>query len=315
MPSLTNQKPAVKVIVMALGTGAYFLAGKIGLGFASVHVSASPVWAPAGMAIALLLMFGTSTWPAIFAGAFLVNVTTVGSLLTSASIAVGNTLEGILGAWLLQRFAHGVQAFESPPDILKSALLAGFLSPTVSATIGVTSLMLGQYASPEQLTVIWLTWWMGDATGILIVTPAILLWARHPRIEWNRPQRLELGLLLLVLLVTCAVIFGPLMNTGHKYPLQFLLVPIMIWAAFHFGPRETATLTVILAGWATFGTINGRGPFASESENEALLLGQAFLAVNSVMTLALAAAVQEGKDAETRFLDTAERLVNKRTQE
>ncbi len=315
MPSLTNQNPAVKVIVMALGTGAYFLAGKIGLGFASVHVSASPVWAPAGMAIALLLMFGTSTWPAIFAGAFLVNVTTAGSLVTSASIAVGNTLEGILGAWLLQRFAHGVHAFESPPDILKSALLAGFLSPTVSATIGVTSLMLGQYASPEQLTVIWLTWWMGDATGILIVTPAILLWARHPRIEWNRPQRLELGLLLFVLLVTCAVIFGPLMNTGHKYPLQFLLVPIMIWAAFHFGPRETATLTVILAGWATFGTINGRGPFASESENEALLLGQAFLAVNSVMTLALAAAVQEGKDAETRFLDTAERLVNKRTQE
>lgn len=315
MPSLTNQHPAVKVIVMALGTGAYFLAGKIGLGFASVHVSASPVWAPAGMAIALLLMFGTSTWPAIFAGAFLVNVTTAGSLVTSASIAVGNTLEGILGAWLLQRFAHGVHAFESPPDILKSALLAGFLSPTVSATIGVTSLMLDQYASPEQLTVIWLTWWMGDATGILIVTPAILLWARHPRIEWTRPQRLELGLLLFVLLVTCAVIFGPLMNTGHKYPLQFLLVPIMIWAAFHFGPRETATLTVILAGWATFGTINGRGPFASESENEALLLGQAFLAVNSVMTLALAAAVQEGKDAETRFLDTAERLVNKRTQQ
>ena len=315
MPSLTNQNPAVKVLVMALVTGAYFLAGKIGLGFASVHVSASPVWAPAGMAIALLLMFGPSTWPAIFAGAFLVNVTTAGSLVTSASIAVGNTLEGILGAWLLQKFAHGVHAFESPPDILKSALLAGFLSPTVSATIGVTSLMLGQYASPEQLTVIWLTWWMGDATGILIVTPAILLWARHPRVEWTPPQRLELGLLLLVLLVTCAVIFGPLMNTGHKYPLQFLLVPIMIWAAFHFGPRETATLTVILAGWATFGTINGRGPFASESENEALLLGQAFLAVNSVMTLALAAAVQEGKDAETRFLDTAERLVNKRTQE
>jgi signal transduction histidine kinase len=89
----------------------------------------------------------------------------------------------------------------------------------------------------------------------------------------------------------------------------------MIWAAFRFGPRETATLTVLLAGWATFGTINGQGPFASESENQALLLGQLFLAVNSVMALALAAAVQEGKDAETRFLDTAERLVNKRTQE
>jgi signal transduction histidine kinase len=315
MPFLPAQLPARKVIVIALIAGAYFLAGTIGLRFASVHVSASPVWAPAGMAIALLLLFGTSNWPAIFVGAFLVNLATVGLPLMAASIAVGNTLEALLGAWLLQRFAHGVYAFESPPDILKSAFLAGFLSPMVSATVGVTSLMVAQNVLPEEFVVIWLTWWMGDATGILIVTPAILLWAQHPCIEWKRRQRLELGLLLLVLVVTCAIIFGPLMNTGHKYPLQFLLVPILIWAAFRFGPRETATLTVLMAGWATFGTVNGRGPFASESANEALLLGQAFLAVNSIMPLALAAAVQEGKDAEARFLDTAERLVTKRTQE
>jgi signal transduction histidine kinase len=315
MPYLAIQYPAVKALVMALVVGAYVLAGKIGLGFASVNVSASPVWAPAGMAIALLLLFGFSLWPAIFVGAFLVNITTAGSLATSSAIAAGNTLEGMLGAWLLQRFAQGVHAFESPTDILKSAILGGFMSPTVSATIGVTSLTLGQYASFDEFAIIWLTWWMGDATGILIVTPAILLWTQQPRIEWNRRQRLELGLLLLVLLVTCEVIFTPLINLGHRYPLQFLLVPILIWAAFRFGPRETATLTVLIAGWATIGTINGQGPFASDSENEALLLGQAFLAVNSVMALALAAAVQKGKDTETRFLETAERLVNKRTQE
>src|SRR5215216_4830687 len=146
MPFLPSQHPAVKVIVIA-----------------SVHVSASPVWAPAGIAIALLLLLGFSIWPAILAGAFLVNVTTTGLVWTSASIAVGNTLEGLLGAWLLQKFAHGGQAFESPPDIVKSALLAGFLSPAVSATIGVTSLLLGQHALLEQYVGIWLTWWMGDA--------------------------------------------------------------------------------------------------------------------------------------------------------
>jgi signal transduction histidine kinase len=94
-----------------------------------------------------------------------------------------------------------------------------------------------------------------------------------------------------------------------------MLVPVLIWAAFRFGPRETATLTVLLAGWATWGTIHGRGPFTTDSENEALLLGQAFLAVTTVMALALAAAVQERKDAEIRFQDTAERLVQKRTHE
>jgi len=315
MLALPYHHPAVKVMAWVVIVCAYFLAGKLSLGFASIHVSASPVWLPAGMAVAIFLLLGFSIWPAIFAGAFLVNVTTAGGMFTSASIAVGNTIEGMLGAWLVQRFAHGVHAFESPPDILKSALLAGLLSPTVSATIGITSLTIGHYALPNEFAIIWLTWWMGDATGILIVTPAILLWAQRPRIEWTSRERLELGLLLFVLLVTCEAIFGPFIRTEHKYPLQFMLVPILIYAAFRFGPRETATLTVLLAGWATWGTINGRGPFTTDSENEALLLGQAFLAVTTVMALALAAAVQERKDAEIRFQDTAERLVNKRTAE
>ena len=93
------------------------------------------------MAVALFLLLGFSIWPAICAGALLVNITTAGEMLTSARVAVGNTLGGLLGAWLVERFAHGVHAFESPPDVLKSALLAGLLSPTVSATIGITSLI------------------------------------------------------------------------------------------------------------------------------------------------------------------------------
>jgi signal transduction histidine kinase/ActR/RegA family two-component response regulator len=314
MPALSYHHPAVKVTAWVLITCAYFLAGRIGLGFASVNVSASPVWAPAGIAVALFLLLGFSIWPAILAGAFLVNVTTAGSLLTSANIAVGNTLEGLLGAWLVQRFAHGVHAFESPPDILKAAL-AGMLAPTVSATIGVTSLTMAHYASTNDYADIWLTWWLGDATGILIVTPAILLWACHPRIEWTGRERLELGLLLLVLGVTCTVMFVPFINTGDRYSFRVLLVPILIWAAFRFGPRETATLTVLLAAWVTWGTLNGRGLFTGDSENEAFLFGQAFLGVNAVMALALGAAVQERKEAEVRFQDTAERLVQKRTEE
>ena len=98
MPALPYHHPAVKVIAWVVIIGAYFLAGKLSLGFASIHVSASPVWLPAGMAVALFLLLGFSIWPAIFAGAFLVNLTTAGGILISASIAVGNTLEGLLSA-------------------------------------------------------------------------------------------------------------------------------------------------------------------------------------------------------------------------
>src|SRR5260370_30611619 len=68
----------------------YFVAGKLGLMLASLHASASPVWPPAGIALAALLLLGYRAWPAIFIGAFLVNVTTAGNVATSFAIAPRN---------------------------------------------------------------------------------------------------------------------------------------------------------------------------------------------------------------------------------
>src|SRR5437870_3387308 len=125
---------------------AYFIAGKLGLALAFVNPSASAVWPPTGIALWAFLMLGARAWPAILLGAFLVNVTTAGSITTSLGIAVGNTLEGGLGASLLQRFAGGPRSFERPADVFKFALLAAGMAPIVSATFGVTSLALGGYA-------------------------------------------------------------------------------------------------------------------------------------------------------------------------
>ena len=117
----------------------YLIAGKLGLLLAFVNPSATAVWAPTGIALAATLMFGYRVWPGVMVGAFLVNVTTTGSIVTSLGIAAGNTLEGLAGAYLVTRFAHGRYAFERPKDIFKFALLAGILSTMVAATVGVTS--------------------------------------------------------------------------------------------------------------------------------------------------------------------------------
>src|SRR6186713_350496 len=82
----------------------YLIAGKIGLHLASLHASASPVWPPAGIALAGILLLGYRAWPAIFVGAFLVNLTTMGSIATSLGVAAGNTLEGLAGAYLVNQF-------------------------------------------------------------------------------------------------------------------------------------------------------------------------------------------------------------------
>src|SRR5207249_5808460 len=114
----------------------YFAAGKLGLKLAFVNASASAVWPCTGIALAAFLLLGYRVWPAILAGAFLVNLTTTGSLVTSLAVGTGNTLEGLIGCYLVTRFAAGKQAFQRAQDIFKFAVLAGMVSPVVSATVG-----------------------------------------------------------------------------------------------------------------------------------------------------------------------------------
>ncbi len=103
----------------------YIIAGKIGLNLASLHANASPVWPPAGIALAAIVLLGYRAWPEIFVGAFIVNLTTAGGIATSVAIATSNTIEAIAGAWLVNRFAGGKSVFDSPMFRgLRSAALA-----------------------------------------------------------------------------------------------------------------------------------------------------------------------------------------------
>src|SRR5437762_7770491 len=94
--------------LLVLG-GVYVVAGKLGLSLAFVHASASPVWPPTGIALAAFLTLGYRVWPAVFAGAFVVNIGTAGAVATSLAIALGNTLEGLLGAYLVIHYANGAR--------------------------------------------------------------------------------------------------------------------------------------------------------------------------------------------------------------
>src|SRR5207245_5690648 len=171
------------VVVLGL-TAIYLLAGKLGLLLAFVHASATAVWPPTGIALAAFLLLGYRVWPGIFLGAFLVNLTTAGSIVTTLVIATGNTLEGLAGAYLVNRFAHGTQAFDRQLDVFKFVALAALSCTTVSPVFRLSSLALGGYADWAEYGRIWLTWWLGDAVGALIVAPVLLLLGRVPRVRW-----------------------------------------------------------------------------------------------------------------------------------
>src|SRR5437762_5466135 len=285
--------PAIGILIFV-----YFIAGKFGFMLGALRVSASPVWPPAGIALGALLLLGYRAWPAIFIGAFFVNVTTAGNVATSLAIASGNTLEALCGAWVVNRFAGGTTVFDRPQGVFKFALTAA-VSTIIGPAFGVTSLALAGFADWANYGAIWLTWWLGDATGDLLIAPLIILWSIPSKRRWNRREAVEVGILLRLLFVLSEAVFGGWLTISAKnYPIAFICGPIVIWTAFRFTQRETASGIFILSAVAIWGTLHGFGPFLSETENQSLLVLQSWTAVLTITAMALSAGMAERRRAE-----------------
>jgi diguanylate cyclase (GGDEF)-like protein len=283
--------------LLALVGAAYFVSGKLGLALATVHPSATLVWAPSGIALAACLAFGMWVWPAIFVAAFAVNLTTEGSVWTSLAIGVGNTLEPLAATHLVNRFADGSRSFETVRGVASYALCAGVLSPMVAATIGVSALALGGYAAWTSFGTVWLTWWAGDVGGALVIAPVILLWTYPPPMQWTYAKVLEAGIVSVATGLAAVAVFGGVLPvSAQHYPVDFLCLPFVGWAALRLSPRIAATALLLLSAVAVWGTMNGNGPFADQPVPSGLLLLGAYIAVTAVGTLLFAATVRERLD-------------------
>ena len=294
----------------ALGVGVlYFVAGKLGLAFAIVHANATAVWPPAGIALAAVLLLGRQVWPAIFAGAFVVSLSTAGSIVSSLGIATGNTLEALVGAFLVERFANGAAAFDRAQDIFKF-VAAALLSTMMDATLSVSTLVLTGSARWADFGPIWLTWWLGDAAGDLVVAPFLLLAVRGkaPGAIGARDRPLEALLLGGVSVALALAVFRDGVTNPAHYPLTFLCLPPLLWSAFRFGARETSALLLLIAAVAVGGTSAGLGAFAVASPNAALLLLQLFLGTMAATSLSIAALIWESRGVERALRERDERL-------
>ena len=148
-------------------------------------------WPPTGIALALLLIWGCRLWPGIFIGAFLVNFNTQHSWGTALCIATGNTLEALVAAGLVRKWANGLNCFERMRMTVMFIFLTAIVSTMVSATIGTITLIMGNYAAWNQCWMVWQTWWVGDMTSDLVFTPLLLVWITMPLPRWNANQLLE----------------------------------------------------------------------------------------------------------------------------
>lgn len=294
--------PALKHILVLVSVGvAYTLAGKFGLSLALINPSASPVWPPTGIALASLLIFGYRVYPAIFIGAFLVNVTTAGTIFTSLGIAAGNTLEALIGAYFVNFYAHGRYAFNRVADVIKFTFFAAIISTSVSATIGVTSLVLGGFEQWENYLSVWFTWWLGDAGGNFVIAPLLLVWVNNRRISLS-VKKITTALIGFGLLYAVSeIVFRGIL------PHEYLVLPIVIAIAYVLGQRVGALAVVFLSFIAVRDTLLGLGPFAHQiALNQTLVLLQMFLGVVMLTSMSIAAArLEERRGREA--LENSER--------
>ncbi len=304
--------------LVAIGV-TYFVLAKGGLALASVHPSATPIWPPTGLALAAVLLWGYRTWPAIFIAAVIANATTAGSVVTAIAIATGNTLEAVVGAYLVNRWSRGRHTFSRPNSVAKFALICIVIATPISASIGLTSLATAGYTDRTNFANAWVTWWLGDVTGALVIAPVIVLWASSHDHAFNRNDFLETVGVLATAAAVGLIAFSPLIEqTPSRDPLGFLAILPMLWAALRRGPRDTATVALVLAGITVWGTLTGGGPFTTADINVSFLLVLMFLISITVPSLLLSADVEVRKRGEKRLRRAQielERKVAERTQE
>ena len=304
--NLGRMTQSVGRVTLLFGLAAvYFLGAKLGLRFAYINSSVTTVWPPTGIALAAIVLFGYRVWPAILGAAFLANLTTTGAVLPSIGIAIGNTAEGLLGAYLVNRFARGGRVFNRVRDILRFTLLAALVSTVASASIGILSLLLGGLVSWSDVPRVWLTWWLGDAVGDIVIAPALILWIGvKPAPSWTRQQLWEAIALTVVTVFVTFAMFGGVFPARH-YPLTVLLWPVLIWVALRFGPREAAAAMLIVSFTGILRTLHGVGPFSAYAPGESLVLLQVWTGITAVTSLVLAAVVAAQRELQGTWRELA----------
>ncbi|MDR3580687.1 MAG: MASE1 domain-containing protein [Oryzomonas sp.] len=297
----------------------YLLTAKLGFLLALAHTNATAVWAPTGIALAACLVVGLHIWPGIFLGAFFANIMVLATgnfpsepiMLLSLGTATGNTLEAVIGAYLIHRFISSKHPFDNTLNTIRFILLGALVSPLISATIGTAGFCM--YTTVwSQYTPMWLTWWLGDAVGVLIFSPLFLTWEKRGTLYRNKRRTVEAAILVALFVLVEVIVFR------LNFPLEYLIFPALFWTAFRFGQFESAVTVALVMVTFIFWTIKGFGPFVSTMLNNSLLFLQSYLGVASASTLIVSTLINARKLAEDRLRehqDNLENLVNMRTVE
>jgi PAS domain S-box-containing protein len=286
----------------------YFVVAKLSLLAAIPPGYATSVWPPSGIALAAILLYRPRIWPGVWIGAALVNLTVQSSVVAAVMIGSGNAIEALVGAALLRRLIGVPRQFQRGEDVFKFVFVAAAAS-TIAATIGTLAVATVSGLPPAGITAVWWTWWQGDTTGIIVITPLILAWTAAPAIAWTARRKREVIGFAVVLVLVGYVAFGTDLTSPIFSPLLLLLtLPLVTWAALRFDQREVVVTIAILCAMAVGFTVAGRGPLASSSVDASLLQLLVFISAVAMTGLSISAVVNQRRRAMEALRESRDQL-------
>jgi diguanylate cyclase (GGDEF)-like protein/PAS domain S-box-containing protein len=279
----------------------YFASAYLGLHLATVEEVASPVWFAAGVALAGTLLHGNRVLFGVWLGG-------VGALLLSgftpllATVtAMGGVFEAFVGAFLLRRLGAACRLLQHSYSVIYFLLTITLLTPLFSILIALPSLYFSDRIPLEKLLDSGVTWWIGDATGMILITPFLLAWLPNNSTPLFRQWPEALALICATVIVS-SIVFGGLLPEGsHNYPISYLPFPLLLWAALRFDQRVTTATLLLIAAFALWGTYNELGPFPRQDLTETLILLQVYIGTMGATILLVHAIVSERKQATSRL--------------
>ena len=287
--------------VVALAA-AYYAAAKVGYELEFAGPVAAVVWLPAGVAISFLCLGGLRFWPGLLVGDLFANDYSALPLGSALGQTLGNMLEVLVAAVLIRRLIARGSPLESLSGLGQLlVVIAG--ATAISATVGPLSLLAGDVISGGELSEVARTWWLGDATGALVVIPFALAWYQPPVRQWAPRRGLEALVMLAAVAATSEIAFRT------ERPVAYLVFPALGWAALRFGRRGATLAIVVAVGFAVWNTTHYHRPFVFDSITLSVLNAQLYIAVVAVSTLCLAALIAERKRFAERLDASRVRLI------
>jgi signal transduction histidine kinase len=302
----------------------YYFFARLGYFLAFENTTALPAWPPSGIAFALIILLGRSCWPGITIGALVANIMAYWNepslppqtiITISSFIAIGNTLEAVVGNYLVQAWIKDSYPFKNTKSAFRF-LFVTMMMCLIGAGVGTMTLYMNDVALLDNLLRTGFSWWVGNVVGILLFTPFILAVAQKHLFKVSPEKGIEIGIFLLLIAGIYVLFQVEYLRPTLERALPFLILPFLLWLAFRFDLMTAIAGVLATSLFSIYITIIDRGPFVLTESYDSMLLLQIFIGVVSISTIILSATVKERAEAQLKLVEfnfNLESMVEERT--